>query len=172
VDAIVIVIGAVLLAGVIELQRATFRSSYLDMTELLRGLGESPSTIAVLVRVLVIPGAIAFLAALTKPTNAVATGLAIGVAGNGFVVWRGLIDPPPMARANSTAYRLLILGFLALSGLAGGAIAWLSSTVFCSGSGPCSASTVLTSAIVPILIGVVAAVLAEPLVHYLYRRHR
>jgi hypothetical protein len=169
VDAIVILVGAALLAGVIELQRAALRSSYLDMSELLRGLGESPSSIAVLIRVLLIPGGIAFLAALTKPTNAAATGFAIAVAGNAFVVWRGLIDPPPIARANSLAYRVLILGFLALSGLCGCAIAWLTSTVFCAGSGPCSVSNVFTSAIGPLLLGVVAAVLAEPLVRYLYR---
>jgi hypothetical protein len=169
VDALVVLIGSAALAGVIELQRATLRSSYLDMTELLRGLGDSPSTIAVLVRVVVIPGIVGFLAAITKPDNAAATGFAIAVAGNAFVVWRGLFDPPSLARANSLAYRVLILGFLALSGVCCGAVAWLSSTLFCASSGPCSLSRGLTYVIAAIIVEVIAAVLAAPLIHYLYR---
>lgn len=171
-DAIAVLVGAVVMALAVELQRAAFRSSYLEMTELLRGLGDSPSGVAVGVRVLVMPAVIAFVIALIKPPNAGATGFAVAVMGNAFVVWRGLVEPPPIARANVITYRLLVLGFLALSGVAGWAGGSIASALFCSGPGPCNLSSLVGTIVLPIALGVVSAVLAEPLVAHLYRRRR
>jgi hypothetical protein len=169
-DVVIAVVGALVLAVAVEIQRASFRSSYLEMTELLRGLGDSPSPIAVVIRVLLMPAAIAFLAAFARPSNPLATGFAIGIVGNGLVVWRGLFDPPSLARDNLTAYRLLILGFLALTGVCGLAGGWLASALFCSSAGACRFADALLSIGGTLALGVIATVLAQPLVRYLYRK--
>ncbi len=166
-DLLVAVIGALTIALVTELQRAMFRDTYLDIYELLRGLGRAPSWRAIIFRVLLVPAAIGLVVPLTRVANPLLVGFMAAFLGNALSVWGGFVQPPPGVHRRVSAYRLLIVGFLVTTGLSGLVGGWVTATFVCSTTS-CNVPGSLSWLVVAIIVGVITNILSVPLIRALY----
>jgi hypothetical protein len=167
---VVAVIGAAVLATIIEFQRTLLRDTYLHLHEFLRGFGKTPSWREIVARVFLLPALLGLATGLLKVQQPLIVGFAIGALGNALVVWHGLFEPPQALKSPQwPAYRMLLIGFMALTGLSGLSGAWIGISLVCPGVATCTVSVLLGSWIGEILLSIVANVLAHPLIVAMYR---